>query len=79
VWRTIWDSNAEAVEFERAIVARVIQRYLPARPLDPPDGLPGRWWESDQGAVCVSRAARHVTFVEAPEANTLANVMELLP
>lgn len=79
VWRTIWDSNDDAVEFERALTGLVIQRYLPARPVDPPDGLPGAWWESDLGAVCVARAARHVIFVQAPDVNTLANVMELLP
>jgi len=79
VWRTVWDSNADAVEFERALTALVIQRYLPARPVDPPDGLPGLWWEGDLGAVCVARAARHVIFVQAPDVNTLANAMGLLP
>jgi len=79
VWRTIWDSTAEAVEFERALVALVTQRYLPAWPLDPPEGLPGLWWESGSGAVCVSRVARYVIFVDAPDVNTLANVMEVLP
>jgi len=79
VWRTIWDSTAEAVEFERALVALVLQRYLPAWPLDPPDGLPGLWWESDSGAVCVSRVARYVLFVDAPDVNTLANIVEVLP
>jgi len=79
VWRTIWDSNAEAVEFERALVALILQRYMPAWPLDPPERLPGLWWESDSGAVCVSRVARYVIFVEAPDVNTLANIVEVLP
>jgi len=79
VWRTIWDSTAEAVEFERALVALLPERYLPAWPLDPPQGLPGLWWESDSGAVCVSRVARYVLFVDTPDANTLANIMEVLP
>jgi len=79
VWRTIWDGNAEAVEFEQTLVEFVIQRYLPAWPLDPPEGLPGRWWETGTGAVSVSRAARYVVFVEAPDPNTLMNVTEVLP
>jgi hypothetical protein len=79
VWRTIWDGNAEAVEFEQALVEFVVQRYLPAWPLDPPGGLPGRWWETGTGAVGVSRAARYVLLVEAPDPNTLMNVMEVLP
>jgi hypothetical protein len=79
VWRTIWDSTAEAVEFERALVALIPQRYLPAWPLDPPDRLSGRWWESSSGAMCVSRVARYVTFVNTPDVNTLANVVEVLP
>ncbi len=79
VWRTIWDSTAEAVEFKRALVALILQRYLPARPLNPPDGLPGLWWESSSGVVCISRVARYVIFVIAPDVNTLANIMEMLP
>jgi len=79
VWRTIWDSTAEAVEFERALVALILQRCLPAWPLDPPEGLPGLWWETGSGAVCVSRVARYVIFVDAPDVNTLANIMEVLP
>ena len=79
VWRTIWDSTAEAAEFEHALVALIPQRHLPAWPWDPPRGLPGRWWETSTGAVYVSRVARYVTFVEAPDVNTLANIMEVLP
>lgn len=79
VWRTIWDSTAEAAEFERALVALIPQRYLPAWPVDPPRGLGGRWWETDVGAVSVSRVARYVITAHAPDVNALANLMEVLP
>jgi hypothetical protein len=79
VWRTIWDSTAEAVEFEHALSALIPQRYLPAWPVDPPRGLTGRWWETDAGAVCVSRVARYVITVRAPDVSALANVMAALP
>jgi hypothetical protein len=79
VWRTIWDSTAEAVEFEQALFALIPQRYLPAWPVDPPRGLTGRWWEMDAGAVCVSRVARYVIIAHAPDVNALANVMGVLP
>ncbi|MCK4473414.1 MAG: hypothetical protein KAW49_16655 [Anaerolineae bacterium] len=79
VWRTVWDSTAEAAEFEYALVALIPQRYLPARPADPPAGLAGRWWETDAGAVYVCRVARYVIFVQAPDVNALANVVEVLP
>lgn len=79
VWRTMWDSTAEAKEFERALVALIPQRYLPAWPLESPRGLVGRWWETGSGAVHVSRVARYVTFVECPDGNALANVVEELP
>jgi hypothetical protein len=79
VWRTIWDTAAEADEFERALVASVPQRYLPTRPLEPPRGLPGSWWETDVGVVCVYRVARYVTFVGGPDGDTLAKVVEALP
>ena len=79
VWRTIWDSTAEAVEFEHALFALIPQRYLPAWPVDPPRGLTGRWWKTDAGAVCVSRVARYVIIARAPDANALANVMGVLP
>jgi len=79
VWRTVWDSTAEAAEFEYALIALIPQRYLPARPADPPAGLAGRWWETDAGAVYVCRVARYVIFVQAPDVNALANVVEVLP
>ncbi|MDY6877332.1 MAG: hypothetical protein SWK90_14170 [Chloroflexota bacterium] len=79
VWRTVWDTTAEAAEFEHALIALVPQRYLPALPVDPPVRLAGRWWETDAGAVYVYRVARYVTFVQAPDVNALANVVEVLP
>ena len=79
VWRTIWDSSAEAAEFERALGALIPQRYLPAWPVDPPRGLADRCWETDAGAVCVSRVARHVTSVHAPDVDALASIVEVLP
>jgi hypothetical protein len=79
VWRTIWDTTAEAAEFERALIALIPQWYLPAWPMDPPMGLAGWWWETDAGAVHVSRLARYVIFVRAPDINALANVVQVLP
>jgi hypothetical protein len=79
VWRTIWDSTAEAAEFEQALVTLVPYRYLPTHPLEPPGGLPGRWWETDSGVVCVYRVARYVVFASAPDVDTLADVVEALP
>jgi hypothetical protein len=79
VWRTIWDTTAEAAEFERALVTVVPQRFVPTRPVDPPGGLPGNWWETDAGVVCVYRVARYVTWVDAPDVDTLADVVEALP
>jgi hypothetical protein len=79
IWRTIWDNTSEAAEFERALVTLVPQRYLPTRPLEPPQGLPGSWWETDSGVVYVYRVARHVVFADGPDADTLAGVVEALP
>ena len=80
VWRTIWDSTAEATEFEQALVALISQRYLPAWPVDhPPRGLAGQWWETGAGMICMSRVARYVVFIHAPDIDTLANVVEVLP
>ena len=79
VWRTIWDSNADAAEFERALVAWIPQRHPPVRPADPPGPLSGQWWETDAGAMCVSRVARYVTLVQTPDVNTMANVVEIIP
>jgi hypothetical protein len=79
VWRTIWDSTADAAEFERALIALNTHRYVPAWPVDPPRGLAGRWWETGTGAVCVSRVARYVLAVQAPDVVALANIVEELP
>jgi hypothetical protein len=79
VWRTIWDNTSEASEFEQALVTLIPHRYPPTQPLTPLRGLPGRWWETDWGVVCVWRVARYVTFVSAPDVDTLAAVVEALP
>jgi hypothetical protein len=79
VWRTIWDSTADAAEFERALMTLVPQRYLPTRPMESPRGLPGIWWETDSGVVCVYRVARYVVFADGPDAGTLTEVVEALP
>ena len=79
VWRTIWDNTAEAIEFEQALATLIPQRYLPTWPIEPPGGLPGRWWETDSGTVCVYRVARYVTFVSGPDLDTLADVVGALP
>ncbi len=79
VWRTIWDNTAEATEFERALVARIPRRYLPAWPVEPPLGLTGRWWETGEEAVYISRVARYVTFVHAPDLDALTDIAEALP
>jgi hypothetical protein len=79
IWRTMWDSTADAAEFERALVAAIPQRHFPTQPLDSPRGLPGRWWETGTGVVYANRVARYVTLVEAPDADTLADVVQALP
>jgi hypothetical protein len=79
VWRTMWDSTEDAAEFEHALVSVIPQRHFPTQPLDGPRGLPGYWWESETGVVYVYRVARYVTLVEAPDVDTLANIVEALP
>jgi hypothetical protein len=79
VWRTIWDTTAEAAEFERALIVLIPQRDLPAWPVDAPRGLAGRWWETGAGAMCVYRVARYVVTVRAPDVNALANIVAVLP
>lgn len=79
IWRTFWESTAEASEFEHALTAMIPQRYLPARPLNPPAGQSGHWWEISSGAMHVSRAGRYVTLAKAPDINILTNVVEALP
>lgn len=79
VWRTMWDDTGDAAEFERALVTVIPQRHFPTQPLDGPRGLPGHWWETETGVVYVYRVARYVTLVEAPDVDTLADVVEALP
>ena len=78
-WRTIWDTTADAAEFERASASLITHRYVPAWPVDPPRGLAGQWWETDREALCVFRVARYVTSVQAPDVNALANIVQVLP
>ena len=79
VWRTIWQDTAEATEFEYALATLIPERYLPAWPLDPPFAAAGQRWETNDGAIYLCRIARYVTFVRAPDAGTLLDVVETLP
>lgn len=79
VWRTIWDDGAEARAFEDGLSLLIPQRHYPVRPIDPPRGLPGRWWETDRGAVHLRRTARYVLLVRAPDTNTVINALQVLP
>jgi hypothetical protein len=79
VWRSIWDTTAEAAQYEQALQALIPQRYYPVRPVSAPRGLPGQWWETGEGTMRLCRAGRHVLLVQAPDVNTVANLAEVLP
>lgn len=79
VWRTVWDNSAEAVEFEEGATLLIPQRYAPVQPIEPPQGLPGHWWETGEGTVQVRRSAHHVLLVWGPDTNSVVNVMGRLP
>jgi len=79
VWRSIWDSTSDATEYEHAMLSLVEQRFVPVRPIDPRGGLGGHWWQFEDGALYLHRMGRYVTFVQAPDAGVLGNVLESLP
>jgi hypothetical protein len=79
VWRTLWDSSADAREFEDGLVTFVEQRYYPVRPIHPPRGIVGHWWETDAGTFHLCRTGRYVLFLRAPDVNTAVNVASLVP
>ncbi|MGD2104022.1 MAG: hypothetical protein PVJ55_02765 [Anaerolineae bacterium] len=79
VWRSVWDTNEEAAEFEEGVTLLIPQRHYPAQPVEPPRGLPGRWWETGDGAVHLLRSARHVLLVRGPDTNSVVNTVGQLP
>jgi hypothetical protein len=79
VWRTFWSTTKEARDFERAVRLVIPQRHLPARPAAPPRGAAGRWWETEGGTILLRRDGRYVTYVCAPDTNSLLNGLEVLP
>ncbi len=79
VWRTFWDSAADATAFEIALQQMVGQKYLPAWPIEPPGGLIGTWWEIEEGGVYVVRVAHYVTLTQAPDLDILTDVAYVLP
>lgn len=79
VWRTFWDSAADAVAFETALRQMIGQKYLPAWPVAPPGGLIGTWWKIEGGAVYVARVAHYVTLAQAPDLDTLTDIAHALP
>lgn len=79
VWRLVWDSSADAREFENGLVTFIEQRYFPVRPIRPPRGIVGHWWETDAGTFHVCRTGRYVLFLRAPDSNTAVNVASLVP
>lgn len=79
VWRTLWRNTEEARSFERAARLVIPQRHLPVQPMPAPRGAPGRWWDTETGAILLRRDGRYVTHVCAPDTNSLLNVLEVLP
>jgi hypothetical protein len=79
VWRTLWDTSADAAEFERGLKLLIPQTHSPVRLLSRPRGLPGEWWETALGTVQLRRAGRYVLLVRAPDTNTVVNGLERLP
>ena len=79
VWRTVWDSSVDAREFARGLNTFIRERHFPARPMDPPRGLAGDWWETGAGTFQVDRTGRYVTLMQAPDTNTAVNVARVVP
>ena len=79
VWRSLWSDTGEAREFEQALVTIVPQRHFPVRPIAPPRGGPGRWWQIRSGTVHLRREGRYVVMICAPDTNTLINLLEIVP
>lgn len=79
IWRTVWDSSVDAREFASGLNALIRERHFPARPMDPPRGLPGDWWETAAGTFQVDRTGRYVVFVQGPDTNTVVNVARMMP
>jgi hypothetical protein len=79
VWRTVWDTSADALAFERGLSLQIPQQHAPVEPTAPPRGLPGRWWHSDWGTIHLRRDGRHVLLIRAPDTNTVVNVVRRLP
>ena len=79
LWRSMWDSVEEAAEFESALLTLTPHGAPPVRSMEPPDDLPGHWYETATGGVHFSRVGRYVVWLVAPDVNTAANVAELLP
>jgi hypothetical protein len=79
VWRTVWDSSADAVEFENSLGTLIAQRHFPVQPFSPPRGLNGRWWKTTAGTFHVCRTARYVLLLQTPDVNTAVNVANGLP
>ena len=79
IWRSLWRNTEEARSFERAVRLVIPQRHLPVRPMQPPRGAPGRWWETESGTILLRRDGRYVMQVCAPDTNSLLNALEVLP
>jgi hypothetical protein len=79
VWRSLWESSAEAEEFEQGLRLVLPQRYVPVRPIEPPRGISGTWWETDSGTIHLRRAGRYVLLARAPDTETAADAAEALP
>lgn len=78
-WRSVWDTPHEAAEFERALRTFIPQQFIPGRPLAVPADSTALWWDSQAGAFFVQRLGRYVSFVHAPDAETLLRLFVALP
>lgn len=80
VWRTVWDSRDEAVEFERTY-RLLIPRFRTPPPVSIEDllRLPGDLWAGPAGAAYLVRTGRIATVVWGPNLEIVQAVARVLP
>lgn len=80
VWRLVWETRDEAVEFARAYALLVPRfRNPPLIATAPPLGLQGQFWAGPAGAAYLFRVGRAVTIIWGPDLETIARIVPDLP
>ncbi len=79
VWHILLETIGDAARLAESFMDAVAEHNPGLRATASPQGVTGRWWESETETVHVSRSGRYVLLVRAPDIDTAADIARAMP